>query len=55
MTITELEKYLSEKELLSVKVSGSVNTAKAGIYRLVYSVTNSKGITTVETRVITVE
>lgn len=39
----------------SVKVSGSVNTAKAGIYRLVYSVTNSKGITTVETRVITVE
>lgn len=39
----------------SVKVSGSVDTTKAGIYRLIYSVTNSKGITTVETRVITVE
>ena len=39
----------------SVKVSGSVDTSKAGIYRLVYSVTNSKGITTVETRVVTVE
>ena len=39
----------------NVKVSGSVDTNTAGIYRLVYSVTNSKGITTVETRVVTVE
>lgn len=39
----------------SVKVSGTVDTNKTGIYRIVYSVTNSKGITTVETRVVTVE
>ena len=38
-----------------VKVSGTVNTNKKGIYRLTYTVTNSKGITTVETRVVTVE
>ena len=39
----------------SVKVSGEVDTSKPGIYRITYSVTNSKGITTVETRLITVE
>lgn len=38
-----------------VKVSGSVDTSKKGVYRLVYSVVNSDGVTTSEARVITVE
>lgn len=38
-----------------VTVSGTVDTKKAGIYRLVYSVVNSKNVTTSETRVVTVK
>ena len=42
---------------LTAKVtkSGSVDTSKKGTYRIVYSVVNSKGITTTETRTIVVE
>ncbi len=39
----------------NVKVTGSVDTSKAGIYRLIYSVVNSKGVTTSDTRVISVK
>jgi len=38
-----------------VSVNGSVNTAEKGTYTIVYSVTNSKGITTTEARTVTVE
>ena len=65
MTIKVGKKYVepgysavdyAEGDLTSkVKVSGSVDTSKKGIYRLVYSVVNSDGVTTSETRVVTVE
>ena len=38
-----------------VKVSGTVDTDKAGKYTLTYSVTDSKGLETTKTRVITVK
>ena len=38
-----------------VVITGSVNVTKEGIYRLVYSVVNSEGVTTSETRVVTVK
>ena len=47
--------YIDGDLTKKVKVTGSVNTSKAGIYRLVYSVENSKGVTTSEARVITVK
>ncbi|MGL4913304.1 MAG: immunoglobulin-like domain-containing protein, partial [Romboutsia sp.] len=39
----------------SIKVSGNVDTAKAGKYELTYSVSDSKGLETVAKRTITVE
>lgn len=38
-----------------VKVQGAVNTAKAGVYTLTYTVTNSKGKSSTATRSITVK
>jgi len=38
-----------------VIVKGTVDTAKKGIYEITYTVTNSKGKTTSETRTVTVE
>ena len=38
-----------------VVITGSVNTTKSGIYKLVYSVVNAEGVTTSETRVVTVK
>ena len=38
-----------------VKITGKVNTSNPGVYRLVYSVVNSDGVTTSESRVITVK
>lgn len=38
-----------------VTTSGSVNTARSGTYRIVYSVVNSSGVTTAETRTIIVQ
>ena len=47
--------YIDGDLTKEVKVTGSVNTTKAGIYRLIYSVVNSKGVTTSETRVVTIK
>ena len=38
-----------------VTINGSVNTSKKGTYRIIYSVVNSSGITTSETRMVVVE
>lgn len=38
-----------------VVVRSNVNTKQKGIYKVIYTVTNSKGITTSETRTVTVE
>ena len=38
-----------------VTTTGTVKTAEAGTYRIVYSVVNSKGVTTSEVRIVVVE
>lgn len=38
-----------------VTVEGAVNTSQKGVYRIIYSVVNSEGVTTTETRMVTVE
>lgn len=38
-----------------VKITGKVNTNKKGTYKIVYSVENSTGVTTSETRIVIVE
>ncbi len=49
--IDAIDGDLTEK----VAISGSVDTSKAGTYRIVYSVVNSSGVTTSETRTIIVK
>lgn len=47
--------YIEGDLTSKVTISGNVNTSKTGIYRLIYSVVNSDGVTTSEARVVTVE
>ncbi|MCI9063373.1 MAG: DUF5011 domain-containing protein [Clostridia bacterium] len=58
-TYTEKGATASDKEdgdiTDKIKISGSVNTSKAGTYKVVYTVTNSKDKTTTVTRTIIVK
>ena len=38
-----------------VKINSNLDTSKQGTYRIIYSVTNSDGVTTSETRTIIVQ